>query len=130
MILRNSHSKKQADGLQEVATLSSYQVNWKMLDEIIDFVKCELLNFYLTDNMSRHNVIDNLGLITVSNPPTNELQNHFHDARNVWSCDSNQSLFILMSAMPSAQPIHTPLFTHYQLQHSSKRHQLSDQQSS
>ena len=75
-----------------------------MVEEIMDFVKCDLVNYCLVDNAERHEVVDKYDLAEFSymrSKPNEEplKANMLQNVRNIWSCESNQSLFVVMQSI-------------------------------
>ncbi len=54
-----------------------YSINWKMIDELIDFVKADLLTLFLTDNTDKANILNKYDL-AVPQPKFNESSKESH----------------------------------------------------
>lgn len=70
-----------------------------MIDDLVDFVKSDLLSFCLTDNSQKQLVIDKYDLIEQDNNSNEVIL--AKKIRHVWTCESNQNIFIPMSAQGS-----------------------------
>jgi hypothetical protein len=80
-----------------------FDVHWKLIDDVIDFVKSDLMSFCLTDNTQGWKVDGKYGLI----PTTKGLDRLALNMRHVWACESNQNLFVTMSASKSTDKFYS-----------------------
>lgn len=55
-----------------------YEINWKMIEEILDFVKSDLLTIFLTDNTSRTKIISKYDLAEFKPKANFEGEEHLH----------------------------------------------------
>ena len=77
------------------------QINWRLIDDTIDFVKSDLLNFCLSDNTDVWQVGSHLGLLEQGwHAERTATQLALERViRSVWSCESNQNLFVPIQAL-------------------------------
>jgi hypothetical protein len=40
----------------------NYDINWQLIDDVIDFVKIDLLNYCLNDNSMKNRIVDKYDL--------------------------------------------------------------------
>ena len=45
------------------SSMASYKINWQLIEDLMDFVRMDLMNYCLSDNTHKSRVIDNYGLI-------------------------------------------------------------------
>jgi hypothetical protein len=72
---------------------------------VIDFIKIDLITFSLSDNTLKSKVITKYDLHG-SQCDKNKTESIKGSIRNLWSCDSNQSLFVVMTAIGSKEKLH------------------------
>jgi hypothetical protein len=48
---------------QRESSRASYKINWKLIEDLMDFVRMDLMNYCLSDNTHKNRVVDNYGLI-------------------------------------------------------------------
>jgi hypothetical protein len=48
---------------QGESSSASYKINWQLIEDLMDFVRMDLMNYCLSENTHKSRVVDNYGLI-------------------------------------------------------------------